>query len=226
MDSLINSLPEESEKLMLKQIQECRDTHDIDLGPDVTYFELAEPAMDAQWTYIYENIKSFVWDVCLELAPGHGRNSNKLKENSKELHLVDVNVSSIEACRKRFSDGDGNCRFYYYVNDGYSLKEIADRKIQFLYSWDAMVHFDKLVVKDYVRELFRVMQPGSHGFVHHSNYGTINPSNEWMKNPGWRSNLTTELFNSYCQEFRLNLIKQQIIHDGLDCISIFSKPKT
>ncbi|GEM_PF-1550307 len=218
------AITEDNENQMQKQIQECRDTHDVLLSPSVTYFDLAEPAMESQWDeYIYPNIKNFDLSICLELAPGHGRNTNKLKQYAKEIHLVDVNQSCIDACKERFGDKNENCNFFYYVNDGHTLKEIGDNMIQFVYSWDAVVHFDKLVVKDYVKEFFRIMRLGSYGFIHHSNYGKINSSSEWMKNPGWRSNMTAELFVEYCDEFGLQILKQQIINNDLDCISIFSK---
>jgi hypothetical protein len=222
-----NILPanQDPQSLMQKQIQECRDTHDVLLSPDVTYFALAEPAMDDQWNeHIYPNIKDFDLSICLELAPGHGRNTNKLRHYAKEIHLVDVNKSCIDACRQRFGEKDKNCSFFYYVNDGHTLKEVSDNSIQFIYSWDAVVHFDKLVVKDYVNEFFRIMGPSSYGFIHHSNYGNIAPGNQWMENPGWRSNMTAELFVEYCNQVGLHILKQQIINNDLDCISIFSKP--
>lgn len=87
-----------------------------------------------------------------------------------------------------------------------------------------MVHFDKLVVKEYVKEFCRVLRSGGFGFVHHSNYGVINSSNEWMQNPGWRTNMTAQLFVDYCNEAGLKIVKQQIINNDLDCISIFCKP--
>jgi ubiquinone/menaquinone biosynthesis C-methylase UbiE len=219
------SISDKKEEIMYKQIQECRDTHDVLLGPDVTYFDLAEPAMDDQWNeHIYPNIKDFDLSICIDLASGHGRNTNKLREYSKEIHLVDVNQSCIDACKKRFGEKDEKCSFFYYVNDGHTLKEISSNTMQFIYSWDAMVHFDKLVVKDYVKEFFRVLRSGGYGFVHHSNYGVINSSHEWMNNPGWRTNMTAQLFVDYCNEAGLKIVKQQLINNDLDCISIFCKP--
>ncbi len=211
---------------MFQQIKECQVTHDVDIDENVTYFDLAEPEMEEQWeTHIYPNIKKLSWDICLDLAAGHGRNTEKLKHLSKEIHLVDVNESCIRTCQERFGEQYQDCKFHYHVNDGYTLSGITSESIDFIYSWDAMVHFDKLVIKNYVTEFFRIMKPGAYGFIHHSNYGTVNPSPEWMNNPGWRSNMTARLFVDYCQEAGLNILKQQIINDDLDCISIFQKPK-
>lgn len=226
---LIKSKPLEAianeKSIIERNIRECKDAHDSFLSPNVPYYKLAEPAMYSQWIeHIYPNIKDFHLEICLELAPGQGRNTNMLKEYAKEIHLVDVNESCIDACRKRFGDTDGNCHFFYYVNDGHTLKEIQDDSMTCLYSWDAVVHFDKLVVRDYTHEFSRVLRSGSYGFVHHSNYGTVEQHNEWMKNPGWRSNMTAELFQEYCNEAGLLIVKQETINDDLDCISVFQKP--
>ena len=116
---------------------------------------------------------------------------------------------------------------HYYVGDGRSLAGIADASISFVYSWDAMVHFDKRVVREYVREFARVLEPGGTGFVHHSNFGTVSSSENWLENPSWRSNMTRELFADYCAEMGLEVVDQKLLDwflDDLDCISTFRKP--
>jgi len=45
-----------------------------------------------------------------------------------------------------------------------------------------------------------------------------------MQNPGWRTNMTAQLFVDYCNEAGLKIVKQQIINNDLDCISMFHKP--
>ena len=62
-----------------------------------------------------------------------------------------------------------------------------------------MVHFDRLVVRDDVAEFARVLASGGGGFVHHSNYGIVSESQDWQKNPAWRSNMTRGLFLDYCE---------------------------
>lgn len=218
-------ISDEEKVIIAKQVEECKVTHDVSVSSDVTYFDLAESGIEWQWeTLIYPNIKDFNFDICLELAPGHGRNTEKLKQYAKQIHLVDVNESCIEACRSRFGNAEGNCQFFYYVNSGYSLEEIGDATMTCIYSWDAVVHFDKLVVRSYVREFARILQSGGYGFIHHSNYGEINPSSEWMNNPGWRSNMTAKLFLEYCNDVGLKVVKQEIIGQERDCITIFYKP--
>jgi SAM-dependent methyltransferase len=202
------------------------------------YYENAEKGMDAQWrVFIEPRLQGMDFTRILELAPGHGRNTAKLRPRSTEMYLVDVNQGCIDACRARFGGEktgepglDGHtCRMHYAVNDGFSLPMVPTGVITLVYSWDAMVHFDRGVVEKYVHEFARVMKPGARGFVHHSNYGSFaaNPDSNWLDNPGWRSTMSRELFAQYAADAKLRLIKQDIIDWGepkLDCISVFEKP--
>ncbi len=205
------------------QTEECRRLFD-----GSGYYAEAEDDMTEQWEkFIEPRIKNVDFETVLELAPGHGRNTEHLIPRAKAIYLVDVNKSCIKRCRKRFKKYSGPCQLLYYVNDGHSLSDIDSGIISFVYSWDSMVHFDKMVVRDYVLEFARVMKPGATGFVHHSNYGHGSQSSEWIRNPAWRSNMTLELFADYCAESGLEIIDQQTIDwilKDLDCISTFRKP--
>jgi ubiquinone/menaquinone biosynthesis C-methylase UbiE len=192
--------------------------------------------MEVQWRgAIQPRLAGMDFTCVLELAPGHGRNTAKLRERAAEIYLVDINESCIETCRKRFGDGGGagpdgrTCRMHYAVNDGFSLPMIPNGAITLVYSWDAMVHFDKGVVRKYVHEFARIMKPGAKGFVHHSNYGAFapDPESNWLDNPQWRSSMTRELFAEYCAEAGLTVLRQDLIEwdqPDLDCISVFAKP--
>lgn len=215
------------QKLVAKKtIFQCRDSH-----TEGGYYADAEPYMDQQWDkIIYPLIRGYDFSTVLELAPGHGRNTEKLRRLAKEMHLVDVNSTCIEACRTRFGMERDGCQFFYYVNDGNFLSSIKEASISFVYSFDSMVHFDKLVVKDYLTEFKRVMRPGAFGFVHHSNYGAIRPNSNWATNYGTRSDLSAQLFAEYCKEIGLRLVHQRLLGlqdwigmEGLDCISVFQK---
>ena len=195
------------------------------------YYGDAEPYMESQWQeWIYPLIKNADFTNVLELAPGHGRNTEKLRAFAREMHLVDINSTCIEACKKRFEGRGEPPRMYYYVNDGAGLPMSADNSITFFYSWDAMVHFDPVVIRKYVSEFRRVLRPGGFGFCHHSNFGTIAADKEanWLKNPAWRSTMTGQLFRDYCREAGLVIETQKLIPwfniTSMDCISTFRKP--
>lgn len=197
-----------------------------------SYYDRAEKTIDHQLsTYILPliNKKKYDFSRTLELAPGHGRNTNILKKMAKEIHLVDANKTCINYCKERFKNYRGPCRFFYYVNDGYSLSQIAAGIMTFIYSWDSMVHFEKSLMRAYLKEFHRVLKPSGYGLVHHSNYGSLSEKADIkiQNNPHWRSNMSAKLFIKYCSDIGLQIEEQRIIQWGtvkdLDCISVFRK---
>ena len=101
---------------------------------------------------------------------------------------------------------------------------VADCSITFIYCWDAAVHFDKTVMREYIGEFARVLKMHGTGFVHHSNLGT-SAKTDIRQNPSWRSNMSKELFVEYCARNSLQVISQTDIAWGevTDCISVFRK---
>ncbi|MDP9173459.1 MAG: pectinesterase family protein [Planctomycetota bacterium] len=193
--------------LIERTVEECKLAHQSD-----TYFNMAEPYIEQQWDWcIWPAIKHADFSRVLELAPGYGRNTAKLLNHAREIHLVDVNQSCIDHCRRRFASYTGPCKLFYHVNDGKNLAALPANYFSFIYSWDSMVHFDRLVVRQYVLEFARVMAPGASGFVHHSNYGTVSSSSDWQSHPHWRSNMTADLFRDYASEANLRVVSQRLV---------------
>lgn len=189
------------------------------------YFERAEADMDAQWRdVIFPLIRDFDFETVLELAPGMGRNTEKLSALAKKIYAVDYNRYALEQCRERLGEQVGDCRIEYHANNGTDLAMIADGAISAIYCWDAAVHFDKEVIADYVAEFARVLKPGGRGFVHHSNLGA-RADKDIKKNPHWRSNMSKELFAELCRRSGLRVSSQTDVAWGeiTDCASIFTK---
>jgi ubiquinone/menaquinone biosynthesis C-methylase UbiE len=196
------------------------------------YYDHAEQFMQAQWDiHIWPLIQGADFSRTMDLAAGAGRNSELLKNHAKELWVVDINQTNIDRCRERFANYTGPCKLNFAVNDGTSLPMIPTGSLTMIYSFDAMVHFDPQVIRQYVREFARVMAPGASGFCHHSNYGAWapDPNSNWQSNPHWRSHMTANLFVDFCKEHGLEVTKQ-VIHgwggmENLDSFSCFRKPK-
>jgi len=193
------------------------------------YFIDAETAMQRQWDgIIWPLIKDFNFETVLELAPGGGRNTERLCAISKKIYAVDYNSYAIKQCRKRFGSSYLGCNIEYYVNNGTNLDMIKDNSISAIYCWDAAVHFDKIILKDYIKEFGRVLRVGGQGFVHHSNLGEKANKNI-KKNPSWRSNMSKKTFAEMCQANGLRIVAQVDIPWGaapnriVDCGKIFEK---
>lgn len=206
---------------------QCGHSHDVSKG----YFIDAEPHMELQWNQIiFPLIRDLEFTTVLDLACGHGRNSEFLRRHTKSPHLVDINQSCIDACRMRFGDTKDGTRFRYHVTDGNHLKMIENERITLVYSWDSMVHFDKLIIRDYLLDIQRVLKPGGSAFLHHSNYGERAPDSNWATNTGTRSDMSGKIMREYAAATGLDVVLQDIHgraegrgEDGLDCVSILHK---
>ena len=189
------------------------------------YYDSAERGMDQRWaSLIWPNIRDCSFDVVVDLAAGHGRNSRKLLEHAKQLYIVDVNEENVEFCRSRFADRKNVTIFR---NNGYSLQPIPDKSVSLVYCFDAMVHFDSDVVRNYLDEILRVLRPGGHAFLHHSNMST-NPTGSYRDRPGWRNFMTRDLMAHWAAKAGLTVQHQQEVDwepaaGVFDCITVLRR---
>ncbi len=186
-----------------------------------SYYDEAERVVETMWEHeVWPIIRKCDCDFScvLDLAAGHGRNSNKLKDISSKIYIVDINQENIDFCKERFKNDKD--RFVFIKNNGTDLNEISNGSISFVFCYDAMVHFDSDVVRAYLGEFRRILKPGGIGFCHHSNY-TKNPEGDLHDNPGWRNYMSQSLFAHYCHKENLTVIESQILRSELDCITLF-----
>ena len=185
--------------------------------------------MDAVWAEaVWPNIEGNDFTTTVEIVPGAGRNSEKLKDLAETLYMVDLNEYALEKCRARFAAYKGPCDIQIIKTDGTTLPGVPDRCATFVYSWDSMVHFDRAVIREYLKECARVMKPSATGFIHHSNYGTLNPEAGQIEDaPHLRSNQSKDNFARQAREAGLEIVSQSVFNWGdvkdLDCISLFKK---
>ncbi len=125
----------------------------------------------------------------LEIAPGHGRWTQYLRNVCETLHVVDLSPNCIEACRRRFA-ADSN--IIYHVNDGRSLAMVPG-DFNVIFSFDSLVHVELDVIDGYLAQCAGILARDGVGFLHHSNMA------EYMKR-GFshipRSILEREAFNT------------------------------
>jgi hypothetical protein len=84
--------------------------------------------------------------------------------------LVDLCENCIEACKLHFSKFEN---VIYHVNDGVSLEMISDSSIDFVFSFDSLVHAEADVIQAYISQLAKKMKPNAVGWIHHSNAGNF-----------------------------------------------------
>jgi SAM-dependent methyltransferase len=181
---------------------------------------------------LYPRIMNFIPAACgLEIAPGHGRITQFLKDHCRELIIVDLAADCIDVCRERFRK-DSNIS--YHVNDGKSLDFIADHSLDFVFSFDSLVHAEADVLRSYLQQLAQKLTPHGVGFLHHSNMAAFrDPEAQQLSCPNlhWRAeSVSAQLFRDACDEYSLECISQELIYWGKphlvgqlnDCFSVFT----
>ena len=104
--------------------------------------------------------------MVLEIACGYGRWTNFLRQHCDRLIGVDLVGQCVQACRKRF---DGDKRLSFVQNDGRSLEFVQDGSVDFVFSFDSLVHVDPSAIHGYLSQFSRILRPGGTAFLHHSN---------------------------------------------------------
>jgi len=102
----------------------------------------------------------------LEIAPGYGRWTKFLVGMAEKLTIVDLASNCIEHCKAKFSNFS---HVDYFVNDGKSLSMVPDNSVDFVFSFDSLVHADLSVMESYIGELPRILTKNGVAFIHHSN---------------------------------------------------------
>lgn len=159
----------------------------------------------------------------LEIAPGFGRWTQYLRLHCQKLIGVDLSPKCVQACRARFA-ADINMDFQ--VNDGRSLDVVEDESVDFVFSFDSLVHSEADIVEDYLHQIANKLTPNGAGLIHHSNLAAILAEVGHIEDSHGRApTMSAEAFEKLAGAAGLCVISQEIIcwanEEGLDCLSIF-----
>lgn len=106
----------------------------------------------------------------LEIAPGYGRWTNYLLRYCLDSYQgVDMSDECIAYCQEAFRNVD-NASFS--VNDGLNLDAVEDRSIDFLFSFDSLVHAEINVHESYIPQMLAKLNDEGVAFIHHSNWAS------------------------------------------------------
>jgi SAM-dependent methyltransferase len=198
------------------------------------------------WGTLMPRIHAFVpAGTILEVGPGQGRWSQYLADLCDQLVLVDVAERCIDACRARLASATN---VSYHVGDGRTLPMVADRSIDFAFSFDSLVHAEADVMDGYAHELARTLAPEGVAFLHHSNMGEharaaalarrvpdrlrrkLVARGALVNTYGWRAeSATAGLFAEQCERAGLACVSQELIAWQYgrwltDAISVVTRP--
>jgi SAM-dependent methyltransferase len=178
----------------------------------------------------------------LEIAPGYGRWTEKLKDFCQEMHLVDLASRCIETCRRRFRDCT---HLHYHVNDGQSLDMIPAGVVDFAFSFDSLVHVERRVIRAYLHGMADILAADGVAFLHHSNLGEyarrlrlldrlpgVTRLERWglvERNPHFRApDVSAGTFAEDAAAAGLHCVAQELVNWGsrrlCDCFSVVTRP--
>ena len=122
-----------------------------------------------QWNWcLYPRIRQHLpAETVLEIGPGQGRWTHFLRAYCEHLIVADISERCIEVCRQRFGDSG----LEYHVSDGRTLGFQADCSVDFVFSFESLIHTELDDLTSYLEEVQRVLKPGGTAFLHHSNLG-------------------------------------------------------
>jgi SAM-dependent methyltransferase len=172
---------------------------------------------EALWCFvIYPRIHRFLpASTVLEIAPGFGRWTKFLKDQCQSMIAVDLSERCIEHCKRRYAS---DSHIVFQVNDGESLAAVPDNSIDFVFSFDSLVHAEKEVLETYITQIAKKLRPDGVGFIHHSNLSSYRKRVMLKKTlESWRAtSMTTELFRNYCERAGLKCVSPNSRWDERD----------
>jgi ubiquinone/menaquinone biosynthesis C-methylase UbiE len=221
------------------------------------------PAQGGEWSTVWGGVETHWYatilprirkflptGTVLEIAPGYGRWTGYLLSTCDRYFGVDLAEACVTACKQRYSTAT---HATFFSNDGKSLPMIADSSVDFVFSFDSLVHVEADVIDAYMLELSRVLAPEGIGFIHHSNLGahlgalTLARTLELCVKPvpparkvltrlrvvHWdhfrAKSMTAARFTQACRKAGLVCVGQEIIDWGhigrkmIDCLSLVTR---
>ena len=229
-------------------IKQNRELWDKDHHWDKLGDEWSQPwgGTDMEWYFaILPRIHAFVpTGTILEIAPGFGRWTQFLAKLCNKLIVVDLSEKCILHCREAFS---AYSHITCHVNDGKSLNMIEDESVDFIFSFDSLVHVEEDAIESYLNQLGKKLKQNGVGFMHHSNIGVYKDHYSLLRRiPDSRivwalekygiiesdylraHSMTASKFKWYAEKAGLKCLSQEIINwvatnKLIDCISIFTR---
>jgi ubiquinone/menaquinone biosynthesis C-methylase UbiE len=132
--------------------------------------------------------------------------------------LIDVIPENLVKSKERLVNIGYKGEIETHLCNGKDFNDYMLPRIDYLYCWDAMVHFDILDVAGYISTLKNVCS--NQAFIHHSNRAVL--TTDITKNPHWRNFMNKDIFAQIVVSSGYKVINQNLIDWGipeLDCIT-------
>ncbi|MDQ6894540.1 MAG: class I SAM-dependent methyltransferase [Acidobacteriota bacterium] len=143
-------------------------THNWEHAGDEWSASFGGPAMQWYGSLLPRVHRFLPTGTVLEIACGFGRWTQFLRDRCNRLYAIDLAQACVDASSQRFaSDRHVTC----HLTDGKSLAMVPDKSVDFVFSFDSLVHADASVLEAYISQLPRILKKNGAAFIHHSNLG-------------------------------------------------------
>jgi ubiquinone/menaquinone biosynthesis C-methylase UbiE len=156
---------------------------------------------------------------CLEIGPGYGKFSLLLRA-WRNIFFAEM----LPECRKHIWDKfpkEHHKYLSYFQCAGTSWPDIPTGSCNFAFSWDVFVFFEEPYIKQLLKDLWRILQPGGYGFLQYSNADTEYDFNQ-IKRGYWSYN-NKELMTKLLEHNGFAIIEFGQFKEGANFV-IFQKP--
>lgn len=163
----------------------------------------------------------------VEIAPGHGRWTRFLLDQCETYAGFDLAERCTDYCRARFADLVARRPVRFETNDGTSLPGVPDGSVDFVFSFDSLVHVEQTTMEAYLSAIARALRPGGRAFLHHSNFAAIGPQSQgWDHERGGTQ--SAEAVRVAAESSGLHVLVQEPVtwahHAMIDCFTTVAKP--
>jgi hypothetical protein len=155
----------------------------------------------------------------LEIGPGYGRFSRLFLPWRLNFY-VDILPQCKSKIEKLFHP-EQHKYIRFYTTNRTSCPDIANHAVNFVFSWDTFTFFTQEHIKEYLRDIFRVVLPGGYAFIHYANCEYDLDLNE-AKRGYWNYN-TKSAMSKIIKETGYDIIEMDQFTPGAN-YAIFQKP--
>jgi SAM-dependent methyltransferase len=106
--------------------------------------------------------------TALEIGPGGGRWTRYLL-GFRQLFVVDFHAEMLAELKSNFHEPN----MVFVKNDGSDFPGIDKQSIDFVFSFDAFVHFDLPLIERYLANIKEIVKPGATIVIHYSDQTKI-----------------------------------------------------
>jgi len=201
------------------------------------------PASGEEWSSEWGDAKTQWWTTIMprisrgvpagrivEIAPGRGRWTRFLLDCCQSYAGYDISADCLDFCRKRFDDSISTARAQFFQTDGGSLSHEKPETVDFVFSFDSLVHAESGVMDEYLAECLRVLSPGGLAFLHHSNLAALDEDTRKRGFDGHSRGITVsaETVRNRCDALGILVLVQETVSwkqvPLMDCFSLVAKP--